>query len=130
MSPKAEMCEICFRQNQHKPSISKEELYEAVDQMNNYDAVSRFFNKDKDTIRRWLKYYAKQDRQNGIEVVIEGAPNREILKDEIRHYTFKEVGKKYGNVNANQVSKWCLRYDLPYKRDEIDNISDEDWVNI
>lgn len=53
-------------------------------------------------------------------------PSREILKNEIRHNTFRALGEKYG-VTDNAIRKWCKSYDLPYKTFEIRKFTDEEW---
>ena len=40
--------------------------------------------------------------------------------------SFVELGKKYG-VSDNAVKKWCISYNLPSKKKDINNISDIDW---
>ena len=40
-----------------------------------------------------------------------------------------EVGESYG-VSDNAIRKWCKKYELPYKKTEINKISDEDWEKI
>lgn len=56
-------------------------------------------------------------------------PTREDLKNEIRNYSFLSLGKKYG-VSDNAIRKWCQYYNLPTKKSEIKNISNEDWLAI
>ena len=56
-------------------------------------------------------------------------PSREVLKEEIRKFSFTYLGDKYG-VSDNAVRQWCKRYGLPYKTLMIRNMSDEDWENI
>lgn len=53
-------------------------------------------------------------------------PSREILKDEIRHNTFRALGEKYG-VTDNAIRRWCKSYNLPYKTFEIRKFTDEEW---
>ena len=102
-----------------------------IDETNNYNEVARRCGCDKDTIFRWHKYYAEEDRKNGITVIIsENAPQREILKEEVRKYSFNQVGKMHGDVDGNTVKKWCVRYAIPSLRSEIDKINDDDWSKI
>ena len=54
---------------------------------------------------------------------------REELKDMIRTMPFTEVGKKY-NVTDNGVRRWCKRYNLPYRKKDINEISDAEWEKI
>lgn len=54
-------------------------------------------------------------------------PSREVLKDEIRHSTFKALSQKYG-VSDSSIKKWCKAYSLPYKAFEIRKYTDEEWM--
>lgn len=56
-------------------------------------------------------------------------PNREKLKEDIRNNSFLQIGKKY-NVTDNAIRKWCKSYNLPYRKSDIKNISDEEWLKI
>ena len=44
--------------------------------------------------------------------------------------TFIDVGKEYGGVTDNTVRKWCKAYNLPSKRIEINEYSDEQWKEV
>lgn len=54
---------------------------------------------------------------------------REELKEMIRTIPFTQIGAKYG-VSDNTIRKWCDKYNLPRKKSEIVEISDEDWTKI
>lgn len=54
---------------------------------------------------------------------------REELKKLIREETFVSIGKEFG-VTDNAVKKWCVQYELPSKKRDINNYSDEEWANI
>lgn len=56
-------------------------------------------------------------------------PDRETFKEMIRIKSFREIGKIFG-VSDKSISKWCITYNLPSKKKEINNISDTDWINI
>lgn len=56
-------------------------------------------------------------------------PSREVLKFEIRNYSFLEIARKY-NVSDNAIRKWCKNYNLPFKKMEINKISDKDWLKV
>jgi len=56
-------------------------------------------------------------------------PERNILKQEIRTIPFLQIGKKYG-VTDNAIRKWCKFYNLPSKKKEINEYSDEEWIKI
>lgn len=131
MNKTANMCRSCYDKERKKPKISREELYDAIDRTNNYNEVARMYGYDKDTIFQWHKYYAEQDRKNGIQTIAsENAPPREVLKKEIREYVFEEIGQIHGDVDSNTVKKWCVRYGLPHLKSEIKKYSDEDWVKL
>lgn len=56
-------------------------------------------------------------------------PSREELKLLIRTVPFLQIGQKY-NVSDNAVRKWCINYGLPSKKNDIKNITDEEWEKI
>lgn len=58
--------------------------------------------------------------------VVAERPPREELKDLIRNNTMIQVGKKFG-VTDNTIRKWCKAVNLPSKKKEINNYSDEEW---
>lgn len=61
------------------------------------------------------------------ETILKHNLNRQQLKEEIRTYSFLELGRKY-NVSDNAVRKWCKLFDLPYKN--ISKYSEEEWETI
>lgn len=54
---------------------------------------------------------------------------RQELKEKIRNIPFLQIGKEY-NVTDNAVRKWCKHLNLPYRRRDINKISNEDWEKI
>jgi uncharacterized protein YjcR len=42
---------------------------------------------------------------------------------------FTKIAEMY-NVSDNAVRKWCDKYNLPRKKSEINNYTDEDWIKI
>lgn len=56
-------------------------------------------------------------------------PSREELKQEIRNFSFLEIGRKY-NVSDNSIRKWCNAYNLPSKKTEIKKYTDLEWEKI
>lgn len=54
---------------------------------------------------------------------------REELKEKIRKIPFTTIGKEY-NVTDNTIRKWCIGYNLPSKKRDIEKYSDEDWNNL
>ena len=53
-------------------------------------------------------------------------PNREELKQLIRELPFTSIGAKYG-VTDNAIRKWCDAENLPRKKKDINNYTDEEW---
>lgn len=58
--------------------------------------------------------------------VVKNRPARDTLKNLIRILPFTKIGEQYG-VSDNAVRKWCKTEQLPYKKSEINKISDKDW---
>lgn len=56
-------------------------------------------------------------------------PSREELKKLIREKPFTHIAKDF-SVSDNTVKKWCIAYNLPSKKKEINAFSNEDWENI
>lgn len=56
-------------------------------------------------------------------------PTREKLKEEIRNYSFVELGLKYG-VADNTIRKWCKKHNLPTKRKDIKQYTDNEWKTV
>lgn len=56
-------------------------------------------------------------------------PTRAQLKEEIRTQSFVSLGKKYG-VTDNAIRKWCKSFNLPYKKEDIKKITNEEWEKI
>lgn len=62
----------------------------------------------------------------GKQRITEKPVTRDELKKLIRTKPFTQIGKQFG-VTDNAIKKWCLRYNLPSKKKDINNISDKDW---
>lgn len=56
-------------------------------------------------------------------------PDRETLKFLIRTKSFLQIGRMY-NVSDNAIRKWCDNYNLPKKKTQIKQYSDQQWQNI
>ena len=63
------------------------------------------------------------------ESLRENWPNRETLKNLIRIKPFTQIGKLY-EVTDNSVRKWCDKYNLPRTKQQINQISDEEWEKL
>lgn len=51
---------------------------------------------------------------------------KELLKSLIRKETFVDISKMF-NVSEKVVLKWCKKYNLPFRKKDINNITDENW---
>ena len=56
-------------------------------------------------------------------------PSREELKQLIRTTPFTTLGRNFG-VTDNAIRKWCIEYNLPSKKKDINSISDIEWERI
>ena len=56
-------------------------------------------------------------------------PERDVLKKLIRTTSFLQIGKQF-NVSDKTISKWCKSMNLPYRRKDINMLSDDEWDNI
>ena len=56
-------------------------------------------------------------------------PEREVFKEEVYTTSFTQLGKKY-KVSDTSIKKWCIYYNLPYKRSEIKQYSKEEWMQL
>lgn len=61
--------------------------------------------------------------------IVVNRPSREELKELIRKLPFTQIGQKY-NISDNAVRKWCIAYNLPKTKKEINSYSDIEWVKI
>ena len=58
-----------------------------------------------------------------------GRPTREALKQMIRNESFTSIARKY-EVTDNAIRKWCSSKNLPTRKKDIKNYSDEEWLKI
>lgn len=56
-------------------------------------------------------------------------PSRDELKKQIRELPFTQIAKKYG-VTDNAIRKWCDSYQLPRKKIDIQQYSEQEWLEI
>lgn len=56
-------------------------------------------------------------------------PNREELKELIRSKPFTQIANIYG-VSDNAIRKWCIAENLPYRKKDINQYSDQEWEKI
>ena len=56
-------------------------------------------------------------------------PSREELKKLIREKPFTHIAEDFC-VSDNAVKKWCIGYNLPSKKKDINSFTNEEWGNI
>ena len=49
-------------------------------------------------------------------------PPKEEIEALIYKLPFTQIGKLY-NVSDNAIRKWCKKYDLPYRRQDIEKLN-------
>lgn len=54
---------------------------------------------------------------------------REELKNLIRTQSFVKIGEIYG-ISDNAIRKWCDKFNLPRRKIDIQNYTDEEWEKI
>ena len=73
---------------------------------------------------------AGKKTQKTIEYKIYKKISRDELKQLIRTKSFLSIGKQFGYNNGNVVKRWCEHYNLPCRKKDIKQYSDEEWLNI
>lgn len=56
-------------------------------------------------------------------------PSRDELKNLIRECSFTELARRFG-VSDRAIAKWCVAYQLPHRKTDINKINDIEWENI
>lgn len=56
-------------------------------------------------------------------------PERKELKNMIRNLPFTTIGQNFG-VADNTIRNWCKSMNLPFKKQDIENISNENWEKL
>ena len=104
----------------------------------NYKALNKNGRENRITIRK--KYCldcGKEICQTSLrcrdcaakQQITEKPLTREELKEKIRILPFTQIAKEQ-NVSDNAIRKWCISYNLPSRKKDINSYSDEDWKKI
>lgn len=80
----------------------------------------------KEGITMCPKCIEKEKRDRSLEKM---RVSREELKDLIRNHSFVDIGKKFG-VSDNAVRRWCKKYELPFRKEEIDKFTKREWNKV
>lgn len=54
---------------------------------------------------------------------------RDDLKDMVREKSFKELGRIFG-VSDKAISKWCINYGIPHRKQDINRLTKEEWDKV
>lgn len=116
MEKSAQKCRKCYEDERIKPKIEKGKFYDLL-QSHSYNEVGKIVGVDRKTIKSWHRYYAKQDKENGIVTIVsDKAPDIDALTKDIKNETMESIARKYG-VSSNTVRKWCIRYGLEFAKE-------------
>lgn len=117
------VCSNCHRKIEYSledvnysSNFNEEEFYNAFDIL-----AGRLTKSQQDKFK---------EQQRGMQERLKnGLINREELKELIREYPFTHLGKMF-NVSDNAIRKWCVKYNLPSKKQDIKNYTNEEWEKI
>ena len=101
----------------------------------NYKALNKNSDRERTTVRKnYCKDCGKEisadalrcrECSNKSRTTIKPL-TREELKNKIRNFPFTKIAEEQ-NVSDNAIRKWCIGYNLPSKKKEINSYSDEEW---
>lgn len=104
----------------------------------NYKALNKNSDRERTTVRKnYCVDCGKEINQSSTRCVscsnksrIKIKPlSRTELKEKIRNMPFTKIAEE-NNVTDNAIRKWCIGYDLPSKKKDINSYSDEEWEKI
>ncbi len=75
------------------------------------------------------QYCENKHKKEIFQKTLEETISRNDLKHKIRIQSFESIGKEF-KVSGNTIKKWCKKYNLPYKKEEINSIAEKDWINV
>lgn len=113
------VCANCHREIEH--SGKEFDLKCTFDEQVYYDTLDNLvapFKKEREEQKLQRKLYLEQYEAN--------KPNREELKILIRENSISDVGRMF-KVAPATIYRWCRKFNLPDKKKEIDNFSNEEW---
>lgn len=97
-------------------------------------------NKPKKAINRCKKcgkkitdkaiYCSKCAGEENSKEIIESQIDRDTLKSKIRIQSFESIAVEYNKTSGNAIKKWCKYYNLPYRKKDIKQYSDEEWKEV
>ena len=126
---KTRLCKACYiyvkikKSNKKKLGIIENKKY-IYENENKYE-ICPICNKNLKSYRANMCIQCSKEKSSKRRESV----GRDVLKDLIRTTPFQKIGKMYG-VSDKAIVKWCISYNLPSKKSEINKISDDDWTNI
>ena len=104
------------------------------------DCYREFRTKNKQSQMKRIKGYCvdcgtelytngKRCKECHLKMIRSHIPDRESLKKDIFYNSFEELGRKY-NVSGKAISKWCKKYNLPYKKKDINKYTEDEWMKL
>lgn len=129
-----------FNPPQNNQKYNKAENYELITILSNLEHYNNFQKYQVNYIQPKKYYCLKCGKEVSsknaicikclsIENRVVDRPDRQTLKNLIRTKPFTQISEDY-NVSDNAIRKWCDYYNLPRKKSEINNFSEEEWKNI
>ena len=104
----------------------------------NYKALNKNSDRERTTVRKnYCMDCGKEITQDALRckecsnkarITIKPL-TREALKNKIRVLPFTKIAEEQ-NVSDNAIRKWCISYNLPSKKKDINSYSDEEWEKI
>lgn len=118
--------QINIRKVKDRPTL--EQIYNDIEKLG-CDGISKKYDVSYKTIRKWMKYYTKNDNIFKIKSKIfykayldrrkiEDRPSLEQLEKDINELGYTDTGKKY-NISSTSIKRWLKQY---LKTDDINNI--------
>ena len=118
----SKMCQQCYDYQRNIPKIDKDVLRSYIKEGMSYNKIGQLYRIDKDTVRKYLAYYA-------INEPINDMPERNELKQNIRKYSIHDICHMY-NISKNKCIEWYRLYGIPYLKVSISQINDEKWGRV
>lgn len=113
--------------NKDKINVEKQNIKEENNFKLKKERKKKYCKKCGKEISHSAKEYC-EDCSHYVQRKVE-RPSRDILKNLVREKSFLEIGRIYG-VSDNAIRKWCIAENIPSKKSEIKNFSDEEWSKI
>lgn len=144
--------------NHNQPTISEEEFVNALQtstsirqallNLNLSDAGGNY-KRARQLCQKYNIIFPTKSKENfckrcGVAISIDGVychscasylsrvterPTREQLKEEIRTTPFTQLGSNYG-VSDKAIVNWCKAYQLPFRKKDIKNYTDQEWEQV